>query len=164
MNNPKELLKFAMILKDLSNEAFKELGSGFKEDTFQKALAICFRQRNIDYLKETNIEIFFKNESLGGFRLVFLIPPQKNKSFNLIKAVVIETKVSSGIKNPARLQLKNYLESLPKNKSKAFKDVSEGFIINWHDGVDAKEKHSDGVDIELWHVKQKRFKEVELNF
>ena len=60
MNNPKELLKFAMILKDLSNEAFKELGSGFKEDTFQKALAICFRQRNIDYLKETNIEIFLK--------------------------------------------------------------------------------------------------------
>ena len=142
MNNTKDLLKFAKILKDISNEAFKELGSGFKEDTFQKALAICLRQRNIDYLKETNIEIFFKNESLG----------------------VIETKVSSGIKNPARLQLKNYLESLPKNKSKILKDVSEGFIINWHDGVDAKERPSEGVDIELWNLKQKRFKEIELNF
>ena len=164
MNNTKDLLKFAKILKDISNEAFKELGSGFKEDTFQKALAICLRQRNIDYLKETNIEIFFKNESLGVFRLDFLIPAQKHKSFGLTKAVVIETKVSSGIKNPARLQLKNYLESLPKNKSKILKDVSEGFIINWHDGVDAKERPSEGVDIELWNLKQKRFKEIELNF
>ena len=162
MNNTKELLKFASLLKKLANNAYKELGSGFKEDTFQKALSICFRLHGIDYLKETNIEIFFKNESLGVFRLDFLIPPQKHKSFLLKKAVVIETKVSVSIKNPARLQLKNYLESLPKNKSEIFKSVSEGFILNWHDGADAEEIPQNGVDLELWRLRSKKFKEIDI--
>ena len=162
MNNTKELLKFASLLEKLANNAYKELGSGFKEDTFQKALSICFRLYGIDYLKETNIEIFFKNESLGIFRLDFLIPPQKHKSFILKKAVVIETKVSVSIKNPARLQLKNYLESLPKNKSEIFKGVSEGFILNWHDGADAEEIPQSGVDLELWRLRSKKFKEIDI--
>ncbi len=160
MNNRKELLKFASLLKKLANNTYIELGSGFKEDTFQKALSICFRLYKIDYLKETNIEIFFKNESLGVFRLDFLIPPQKHKSFTLKNAVVIETKVSVSIKNPARLQLKNYLESLPKNKSEIFKNVSEGFVLNWHDGDNAEDIPKEGVDLELWNLKSKKFKEI----
>ena len=160
MNSKKELLKFATFLKKLANNVYSELGSGFKEDTFQKALSICFRSQNIDYLKETNIEIFFKNQSLGVFRLDFLIPPQKHKSFTLKNAVVIETKVSASIKNPARLQLKNYLESLPKNKSEILKNVSEGFILNWHDGENAEDIPKDGVDLEFWNLKSKKFKEI----
>lgn len=162
MNNRRELLKFASLLEKLAIVTYSELGSGFKEDTFQKALSICFRLHKVDYFKETNIEIFFRNESLGVFRLDFLIPPQKHKSFVLKNAVIIETKVSASIKNPARLQLKNYLESLPKNKSEIFKNVSEGFVLNWHDGADAEEISRNGVDLELWKLNKKKFSEISI--
>ena len=59
MNNRRELLKFASLLEKLAIITYSELGSGFKEDTFQKALSICFRLHKVDYFKETNIEIFF---------------------------------------------------------------------------------------------------------
>ena len=77
MNNEKELIKCTSQILSLAEEVYKELGSGFKEDTFQKALSISFRHAGIKYLKETNIEVFFKKESLGVFRLDFIILPQK---------------------------------------------------------------------------------------
>ena len=79
MNDIKELEKFQNHLYELATEVFEELGSGFKEDTLQQGLAIAFRQSSIKYLRETHLEIFYKKESLGLFRLDFLIPAQKNK-------------------------------------------------------------------------------------
>ena len=74
MNNEKELIKCTSQILTLAEEVYKELGSGFKEDTLQQALAISFRKAGIKYLRETHLEIFYKKESLGLFRLDFLIP------------------------------------------------------------------------------------------
>ena len=112
MNTKKDLVGLANYVHRIAFESYRELGPGFKEDTFQKALAISFRHSQVEYLKETNIEVFFKGESLGVFRLDFVILPQKTADWRLSDPVVIETKVASSIKNDARLQLKNYLLSL----------------------------------------------------
>ena len=77
MNKEKNLLTFKEHVTMLAEEVYDELGSGFKEDTLQQALAIAFRQSNIKYLRETHLEIFYKKESLGLFRLDFFIPAQK---------------------------------------------------------------------------------------
>ena len=63
--NKQELVSVASELRKIGNEAQKILGCGFNEVIFQNALAIEFRKRKIEYLKEVNIEIFYKGESVG---------------------------------------------------------------------------------------------------
>ena len=157
MNAKKNLIQLTELVHGLAFEAFKELGPGFKEDTFQKALAVSFRHAGIQYLKETNIEVFFKQESLGVFRLDFVVLPQKIDAWRLSDPVVIETKVASGIKNDARLQLKNYLLSLPLNNAPAINKAKDGIILNWRNNLDALEAPEDEhVDIELWTMGNNR--------
>lgn len=158
MNTQKNLENFANFINDIASEAFDELGSGFKEDTYQKALAISLRKNKIKYLKELNLEIFFKNESLGIFRIDFLIPKQKGKKFNLSKPIIIETKCTSNIKNDARLQLKNYLISLPCNSSEVLSQVTEGIVLNWRNNQTVDEESSEGVDIEMFALRNNKFK------
>lgn len=153
MNTKKNLLKLTSLIHELAFESYQELGPGFKEDTFQKALAISFRHAGVEYLKETNIEVFFKKESLGIFRLDFVVLAQKNNDWKLSEPVIIETKVASGIKNDARLQLKNYLLSVPLNNATAVNKAKDGIILNWRNNLDASEEvQGEHVDIELWSL------------
>ena len=165
MNNEKELIKCTSQILTLAEEVYKELGSGFKEDTLQQALAISFRKAGIKYLRETHLEIFYKKESLGLFRLDFLIPAQKNKKWQLQNPIVIETKASSKLNNDAHLQLKNYLISLPKNSSEELKSISEGILLNWKNNLDpeATGKELKGTEIELWSYKSNKFKLMHTN-
>lgn len=165
MNNEKNLLAFKKHVTLLSEEVYSELGSGFKEDTLQQALAISFRQSNIKYLRETHLEIFYKKESLGLFRLDFFIPAQKTKKWELKTPVIIETKASSKLNIDARLQLKNYLISLPKNSSEELRHIKEGFLINWNNRLDPLDstKNSQEVEVELWSLKRDKFKLVHTN-
>ena len=57
--------EFIKKLERLSNVVYKELGDGFDEDLYQKGLAFEFRKSKIDYLRETNIETFYKNQMLA---------------------------------------------------------------------------------------------------
>jgi GxxExxY protein len=153
MNTKKNLVKLTEFIHELAFESYQELGPGFKEDTFQKALAISFRHTGVQYLKETNIEVFFKKESLGVFRLDFVILPQKIGNWRLSDSVIIETKVASGIKNDARLQLKNYLLSVPLNNASTLNKARDGIILNWRNNLDALDTLEDEhIDIELWSM------------
>ena len=165
MNNEKELIKCTSQILLLAEEVYKELGSGFKEDTLQQALAISFRKAGIKYLRETHLEIVYKKESLGLFRLDFLIPAQKNKKWQLKTPIVIETKASSKLNNDAHLQLKNYLISLPKNSSEELKNLSEGLLLNWKNNLDPEAigKELKGTEIELWSYKLNKFKLLNTN-
>jgi len=165
MNNSKDLINCTNNILSLAEEVYKELGSGFKEDTLQQALAISFRKAGIKYLRETHLEIFYKKESLGLFRLDFLIPAQKNKKWQLQNPIVIETKASSKLNNDAHLQLKNYLISLPKNSSEELKSISEGMLLNWKNNLnpEATGKDLKGTEIELWSYKSNKFKLLHTN-
>ena len=164
MNNNKELKKCTDHILSLAQDIYEELGSGFKEDTLQQALAIAFREANIKYLRETHLEIFFRKESLGLFRLDFLIPAQKHKRWLLKEAIVIETKSASKLNNDAHLQLKNYLISLPKNSSEELKNIKEGILLNWKNNQDPSgEESSNGTQIELWSLKKNKFKLIHSN-
>ena len=59
--------------------------------------------------------------------------------------------MAPSIKNDARLQLKNYLLSLPLNNAAAVNKARDGIILNWQSNLDAMESVSqDNLDIELW--------------
>jgi len=158
MNKTKELIKCTNHILALAEEVYQELGSGFKEDTLQQALSISFRKAGIKYLRETHLEIFYKKESLGLFRLDILISAQKHKKWNLKSPIIIETKAASKLNNDSRLQLKNYLICLPKNSSEELKGISEGILLNWKNNLDPslQEKGIAGTEIELWSYKSNR--------
>ncbi len=163
MNNTKELIKCTNHILTLAEEVYRELGSGFKEDTLQQGLAIAFRGAKVNYLRETHIEIFYKKESLGLLRLDFLLPAQKHKKWELKSPIVIETKSTSKINNDAHLQLKNYLLSLPRNDSKDLKDIKEGILLNWRNNLEPTDKGEAGTEIELFSFKNRRFKLLHSN-
>jgi GxxExxY protein len=165
MNEKKQLLKCTQHILKLAEECYLDLGSDFKEDTYQKALAISFRQEKIKYLKESNLEIFFKGESLGLFRLDFLLPAQRNRKWQLKNPLIIETKAISQLNTDARAQLKKYLLSAPRNSSENFNKIRDGILLNWKKGDPdgSGDENVEGVEIELWTMKSKKFSKISLS-
>ena len=162
MNDKEQLRKCTQQILELAENVYSELGSGYKEDIYQKALAIHFRKKKIKYYKESNIEIFFQGESLALFRLDFLIPAQKNRRWQLNNPIIIETKAMPNLIDTHRLQIKNYLLSCPKNSSESFKDVKQGFLLNWKAGLDDNSGDDDkeGVEIELYALRVKKLSKI----
>jgi len=158
MNDKKYLLKCTKEILALAENVYHELGSGYKEDIYQRALAIQFRKKKIRYYKESNIEVFYEGESLALFRLDFLIPAQENRRWQLNNPIIIETKAIPNLNNTHRLQIKNYLLSCPKNSSESFKNVKQGFLLNWKAGLDDNSGDGDkeGVEIELYALRAKK--------
>ena len=56
--------KFLKTFINLSNKVYKQLG-GYEERFIQMAVAVELREHKIDFLRETNIELFYKNHALG---------------------------------------------------------------------------------------------------
>ena len=162
MNDKKHLLKCVKEILALAEDVYHELGSGYKEDIYQRALAIQFRKKKIRYYKESNIEVFYEGESLALFRLDFLIPAQENRRWQLNNPIIIETKAIPNLNNTHRLQIKNYLLSCPKNSSESFKEVKQGFLLNWKAGLDDNSGDDDkeGVEIELYALRAKKLSKI----
>ena len=157
MNDKKHLLKCTKEILALAENVYHDLGAGYKEDIYQKALAIHFRKKKIKYYKESNIEVFYEGESLALFRLDFLIPAQENIRWQLNNPIIIETKAVPNLNDTHRLQIKNYLSSCPKNSSESFKKVKQGLLLNWKAGLDDNSGDDDkeGVEIELYALRKR---------
>ena len=149
---------FIKTLERLANIVYKELGDGFDEDLYQRGLAFEFRREKIEYLRETNIETFYKNQMLALRELDFLIPKQNNKSFNLKNPLIIECKYDSKLTDRHRSQLRQYLKSIPLNSISEVKSISHGILLNWqktntYDETRVASKTP--IQIELWSFNKK---------
>ncbi len=125
MNNNK-LIKAALTIKKLADEVRKHLGSGFTEDVHQGALAIEFRNNKIEYLKEVNIEIFYKGHSVGVDRPDFVL----TKVGDYKTPIILELKIADKISDGHRLQLKSYYNSFPKNNNPLLKNFTGGILLS----------------------------------
>jgi len=65
-------------------EVYNTLGSGHKEQVYQKALARELEERKISYKKEESLDVKYKGEKVGNYRPDFVI---ENKIIIEIKAV-----------------------------------------------------------------------------
>ena len=149
---------FIKTLERLSNIVYRELGDGFDEDLYQRGLAFEFRREKIDYLRETNIETFYKNQMLALRELDFLIPKQKNKSFDLKDPLIIECKYDTKLSDRHRSQLRQYLKSIPLNSTKELKSIKQGILLNWqktnvYDETRVASKTP--IQVELWSFDKK---------
>lgn len=82
-------------------EVYNSLGPGFKEITYQKALGEEFIKRNIEFEKEKNLDVVYKNRKVGNYKPDFIID----------KKVIIEIKSLLFIGKTEEKQLWSYLKS-----------------------------------------------------
>ena len=165
----KQIQGLITLLERLANEVYSNLGDGFSEDIYQKALAFELRNKKIDYLRETQLEIFYKDQMVMLGKVDFYFPAQKNKYFSLSKPVLLETKYIAGINDSARAQLRQYLMSSKKNKSKAIAQLEYGLLLNWQKDADYETeriKPDNPIQIELWKYTEKKdlFKRLYKNY
>jgi GxxExxY protein len=93
-------------------EVHTRLGSGFQEVIYQRALAMELRERAVAFLREYEMEIFYKAEKIGTRRVDFFV---ENK-------VMVEIKAVETLKDVHLAQAINYLE--------AYK-LGTGLLINF---------------------------------
>jgi GxxExxY protein len=149
----KQMQGLITLLEKLANEVYKTLGDGFSEDMYQRALAFELRNKSIDYLRETNVEIFYKDQMIGLGEIDFYFPVQKNKYLSLSKPVILETKYLAKLNDSARSQLRQYLMSTKKNKTKAINKLEYGLLLNWQKEAeydDTRTSPEEPIQIELW--------------
>ena len=90
------------LVKDASNQIYKELGAGYNETVYEEALAVEFRLRKIPYEVERNTEIFYKGAKVGIHRLDFILDGQ----------LVVELKAWASITSSHVGQTTAYLKTL----------------------------------------------------
>jgi len=113
------------ILGDICLDIYDHLGGlNFDERDFQIALGYELTKKGIEYLRETHIELYYKDIpiKLGApdFYLNKESPP-----------TIIEIKLGASITNSNRQQLKMYLLSIKRNPKSIIKNVRVGMLINF---------------------------------
>ena len=100
----KEQYKYSEITEKIlacSFEVHNILGNGFQEVIYQRALEKEFMLRNIKFLREFEMPIFYKKEQIGTRRVDFLVED----------VIAIELKALTQLEDVHLAQAINYLEA-----------------------------------------------------
>jgi hypothetical protein len=81
---------------------------------------------------------------------------------DLKEAIIIETKVGSGIGEEHRQQLRNYLRSAAKNDNAIIKKIKTGLVLNFKKNEVFTEsvrqrKETQDIEIEVWTLEKNKF-------
>lgn len=144
--NQNTLKVIALKIKNLGEEVRRHLGCGFNEVIYQSAMAIEFRKDKIEYLKEVNIEIFYKGEGLGVDRPDFIV----TKIGNCKEPILLELKTADSISDGHKIQLKSYCKSLPKNNNPVLNNFCGGILMAFPSG-----DIEDCIKVKIFAVDQK---------
>ena len=117
--------KLVKLLGSLSMNIYDELGGlNFDERDFQIALGYELNLKGVEYLRETHIELFYKDIPIKLGAPDFFLNKEKPPS-------IIELKHGASIANSNRQQLKMYLLSIKRNPRSVLKNVKNGILINF---------------------------------
>ena len=117
--------KLVKLLGSLSMNIYDELGGlNFDERDFQTALGYELNLKGVEYLRETHMELFYKDIPIKLGAPDFFLNKEKPPS-------IIELKHGASIANSNRQQLKMYLLSIKKNPRSVLKKVKNGILINF---------------------------------
>ena len=76
-----------------------QLGNGFQEVIYQRALAIEFKKQNIEFAREVEMQIYYDEINIGTRRVDFLVNGE----------ILVELKAISELNNNNYNQIINYL-------------------------------------------------------
>jgi GxxExxY protein len=95
-----------------SMEVHRALGNGFQEVIYQRSLAIEFNLQEISFVREQEMEIFYKLQSVGNRRLDFFVEGK----------VMVEIKAIEKLEDIHKAQAINYCEAY---------NIADGLLINF---------------------------------
>jgi GxxExxY protein len=95
-------------------EVHRVLGNGFQERIYQRALAIEMKLRGLNFIREMEMEIYYKDNLIGTRRVDFFVEEQ----------IMVELKAVKHLDDADLAQAINYLE--------AYK-MKIGLLINFGD-------------------------------
>jgi GxxExxY protein len=107
--------KYKDITKGIIGAAMQvhnELGNGFQEVIYQRALAIEMPYFNLNFKREFEMPVYYRNELIGTRRVDFLVE----------EVVAVELKAIIQLENVHLAQAKNYLEAY---------NIEVGLLINF---------------------------------
>ena len=83
-------------------EVHRQLGCGFLEAVYQEALEIEFIKRNIQFKREVELEIFYKEQKLKTFC---------KSDFICFESIIVELKALPQLTSIEEAQIINYLKA-----------------------------------------------------
>ncbi len=145
------MTKLIETLEKISLDVYIELGGlNFDEKDFQVALGYELTKKKIPYLRETHIELYYKDVPIKLGAPDFYLSDEKPPT-------IIEIKLGASLVNANRQQLKMYLLSIKRNPKSVLKNVKNGILINYlkedpstFDYEDSKKK-KDVFQVEIEH-------------
>lgn len=117
--------KLLKTLGKISLDVYEEMGGlNFDEKDFQIALGHELDLKKIEYLRETHIELYYKDIPIKLGAPDFFLSNEKPQT-------IIEIKLGSSLVNANRQQLKMYLLSIKRNPKSVLKNVKNGILLNF---------------------------------
>ena len=117
--------KLIEVLGNLSLDIYDQIGGlNFKEESFHVAIGHELTLKNIEYLRETHMELYYKDIPIKLGAPDFYLNNEKPPT-------IIEIKLGSSLVNANRQQLKMYLLSIKRNPKSVLKKVKNGILINF---------------------------------
>ena len=117
--------KLVEVLGNLSLDIYDQMGGlNFSEKDFQIAIGYELTLKGIEYLRETHMELYYKDIPIKLGAPDFYLNNEKPPT-------IIEVKIHSSIVNAHRQQLKLYLLSIKRNQKSVLKKVKNGILINF---------------------------------
>ena len=117
--------KLMEVLGNLSLDIYDQMGGlNFDEKDFQIAIGYELTSKGIEYLRETHMELYYKDIPIKLGAPDFYLNNEKPPT-------IIEIKLGSSLVNANRQQLKMYLLSIKRNPKSVLKKVKNGILINF---------------------------------
>jgi len=124
----KEVIKEIL---DSAKAVFQDLGEGWPEAVYQKAMEVELRERGIKYEEQIVLPVYYKDKYIVGESkpdLIILVELESGKRVH----IVIELKTDTGIKEDNRIQVQKYIKALNKSlRSENDIVYPVGLIINF---------------------------------
>ena len=148
--------KLIEVLGNLSLDIYDQMGGlNFDEKDFQIAIGYELSSKGIEYLRETHMELYYKDIPIKLGAPDFYLNNEKPPT-------IIEIKLGSSLVNANRQQLKMYLLSIKRNPKSVLKKVKNGILINFlkdnpttHEEEESKRKKDlYKVEIEMFTLDQ----------
>lgn len=93
-------------------KVYNELGHGFVESVYERALAIAFEQDGVAFVRQAPIAVWFRGQSVGDFRADFIVGG----------VIILELKAVRALDESHEAQLLNYLRAT---------EIEVGYLLNF---------------------------------
>jgi len=124
----KSVEKVAQLIKESAKEVFAELGGGWQEVVYQKAMEVALRHRGVMYETQRILPITFMEHVIGESIPDLVV---WTKLGNKKIAIVCDLKADSAIKEEHGVQVERYIKELRKQIHKNEEVYPKGLLINF---------------------------------